>query len=339
MKKALIYLLSAMLLMGALLQPLPAEAQQVDVDRKCSLSLKYSSYDKLFSGLDIRIYRVAEIYADGKYALTAPFDKYPVRINGITSQREWRDAANTLAAYAVADRVEPTRSQKTDSFGYAVFEDLKTGIYLVLGVTTEDETGTYRFENFCLFLPTPQNMGEDLYGIEAKPKSVFTPKPDGPTEPTEPGEPTEPSDPTQPSNPTEPVPPEEPKLEKFQLVKFWKDVGNRGDRPKEVYVDILKNGVVQKTVTLTAENNWSYQWSAPEGNDLWLVVERNVPDVYTVVIGNYGNIFTITNSRPPAPGTPPRTGDVFPLETWITIMSLSGILLLAIGIWHKRRNK
>lgn len=310
MRKIQFRILTLLLLVCALLQPMAAYAAQlVDVTRQCSLELEYSSDGWGFHGLEIRLYRVAEMYADGTYTLVTPFHKLPVKIHGVASQKEWQAAANTLAAYITAEQLEPTAAGTTDSAGKAAFENLQTGIWLVMGTSAETEEKIYRFENFFVFLPTPQSDGSLLYDMQAKPKQSVIPKPDKPEE------------------------------VRYQVTKLWKDAGIRSERPRNVTVAILKNGICQETVVLNAENDWTYSWLAPEGNDLWTVVEKDVPEAYTVVIHTSGRNFTITNARTAPLGVPPKTGDTFAMGPWLLLMSLSGLILMALGILQNRRRQ
>ena len=308
MRKLIIRIFIMLIMAYITLQPLTVGASEnLEVTSECSLELDYSSNGVGFSRLDIRIFRVAEIYADGGYALIPPFNRFPVKIDGITSQKEWRDIANTLASYIAAQQILPTKTMQTDRNGKVSFRNLQTGIYLVQGVTAERDNAIYTFENFCVILPRPQPDGTYVYDLTAKPKSSVIPKP------------------------------EKPEETKYQVVKLWRDTGIRSQRPERVAVSILKNGREQETVLLNADNNWTYSWSAPAGNDVWTVVEKDVPDAYTVVIRAIGNIFTITNFRPAPEGQPPKTGDTFALRHWLTAMSLSGMMLIAIGILQKRK--
>lgn len=310
MRKTIFRVLAFAIFFCIALKPLPVYAAEfVDVDRQCSLELEYSSNGTGFAGLDIQIYRIAEMYADGTYALAAPFDQLPVKIHGIQHQREWRDAANTLAAYITAQQIPATKTEKTNDAGKAAFADLETGIYLVMGLSVKTESHTYQFENFCLFLPTPQSDGALKYDMAAKPKFSVTPNPEQPGEIS------------------------------YQVVKLWKDAGNEAGRPERVEVDILKNGVVQETVALHAENNWTYAWTAPEGEDAWTVVEKNVPEGYSVVMTASGTAFTITNTRPAEEDEPPKTGDSFSLRFWLSAMSISGMMLMLCGTLPKRKRR
>lgn len=307
MKKVLLSILTVLVLMMSVVQPLQACAvEPVDLSRKCSLTLEYSKDGIGFSDLQIQIFRVGKMEANGNIDLVGPFARFPVKIHGITSQKEWRDTANTLAFYTSADNLEPYASALTDTDGRVSFAGLETGVYLVMGTSAVTQTGTYRFENFCQFLPISIDGQNQNYDVVAKPKSTFEPKP------------------------------EEPKRE-FQVIKLWKDAGNRGKRPKSVSIDILKNGVVQETVQLNPDNNWSYSWTAPVGEDIWSVVERDVPADYTVVISTSATGFAITNTCKIPGGDTPQTGDLFVLRPWITAMCVSGMLLMVLGLLPKRK--
>lgn len=309
MKNRLLRIVAILLLVCAVL-PLTASAwESVDVTHPCSLALTYSKNEDVFPDQLIQVHRVAEIYADGSYALTEPFNTYPVNIQRIQSKEDWKKAADTLAAYIAADQIQPTAKHETDQNGNVMFSNLETGIYLVLGLNVKNDKGTYQFENFCVFLPTPVEDGTLDYDVSAKPKSSFTPKP------------------------------QEPEQTEYKVTKLWKDSGVQSKRPTKVTVDILKDGTVQETVTLNSGNNWTYSWKAPADGATWTVVEKDVPDEYTVVITNSGTSFTITNSRSPSGGnTPPaKTGDTFPLRTWLLVMNVSGMLLIVLGLAAKRR--
>ena len=306
MKRSPFHLLIALFLICTLLLPISANAlQNVDTSRSCTMTLHYTKNGYAFSGLEIQIYRIAEFRSENEYALTGDFQNYLVRIHEVFSQKEWRDIANTLAAYAEADKLQPTKTAVTDAEGTAAFTDLPTGLYLIRGISAENSSGSYEFENFILFLPTPDEHNRLNYDVVAKPKATFTPK-------------------------------TEEDLE-YRVVKLWKDQGNSLRRPDSVTVAILKDGVLWQEVTLNADNNWSYSWTAPDDNSKWTVVEKDVPNGYTVAVHAGENTFTITNSRPAPAGAPPKTGDTFPLLPYILLMSFSGLLLSMIGIWSKRK--
>lgn len=274
----------------------------LEPDRMCSLDVIYGKDNVAFPGLQIRIYRVARANADGSFDLIAPYSGYPVNIHGITAKEEWQETATALAGYVVSDNIDPYRTQKTDADGVASFTRLETGLYLVAGITTENDTGTYVFEDFMIYLPTPVDDGFD-YDMEARPKcSSFVPK------------------------------------EEYKVTKLWKDTGYTSSRPSSVSVEIHKDGVLQQTVTLNASNNWTYTWRVSVSDTgKWTVAEKNVPDQYKVTVSENAGSFTITNTRQTSPGNPPKTGDTFLLGPWVMAMCLSGSLLLVLSIYGRRK--
>ena len=68
------------------------------------------------------------------------------------------------------------------------------------------------------------------------------------------------------------------------------------------------------------------------------MAERTVPASYTVTIQENGNDFLVINARKPQTDIP-KTGDTFTPLPWILGMSISGILLLILGLAGRRRKK
>ena len=270
---------------------------------QAGLTLIYQKENKTFPELTVGIYRVAEAKADGTYALIEPFASYPVDIQNITSQEQWQNVAQTLWAYIVANQTLPAAEAQTDEAGRAVFSDLEPGLYLVQEAVAETAEGTYLFNRFMVYLPTPQPDGSYDYHVEAVPKCTdFIPK-------------------TQ-----------------YTVTKLWRDGGNQSLRPKEVTVDIYQDGIWQESQVLSAANHWTYTWYVSEADGgQWTVAERSVPEPYTVAIKESGGVFSIINSCSTQPD-PPKTGDTYALLPLVVIMGVSGVLLLFLGL-YRRRNR
>lgn len=302
MRKNRIWVL-CLLMLWSLLQPVEASAlTPLEPEKPCSLTLHYRQEGVGFADIPVRIYRVAEAFPDGTFELISPYSGYPVNIHGITSQTEWQTVATTLTAYIAADQVTPDDTATTDDSGTAVLTGLKTGLYLVSGAVAENENGTYVFRDFMVYLPTPAEEGFD-YDVEALPKcGAFTPATD------------------------------------YRVVKLWKDAGNSRNRPASVEVELREDGILRETVTLSRENDWTYEWSDPDGRGIWTVAEKNVPAGYRVSISTGGAAFTITNTYPCAPDMP-DTGDTSPLWLYIVIMCFSGFMLMILGTVGLRGRK
>lgn len=312
--------------------PISVHAAPVDTEREGSITLYYSQDGNGFGDLEIAIYRVAEASEDGSFDLIAPFSSYPVNIHGITSQKEWQMTAETMTAYLVAGQVEPDHVARTNAEGTVKFEHLQTGLYLVMEEKVQKGNATYVFEDFFLYLPTPMENGEHRYDLEAKPKcskDVWVPDdPDNPDDPDDPGD----------RLPDGDIPKDGKNFEmEYSVVKLWKDSGSTEKRPERVTVSILKDGILQEQVALNAENNWSYAWSAPKNSGKWLVVENDVPEGYGVVITEHDRTFTITNSRDAMITDIPKTGDTFLFWPVILVLCISGMVLMLIGTWSRRK--
>lgn len=294
MRKIIIRGLCLLMICGLLLPATARALTALEPERECSLTLHYRQEGMGFADVPVRIYRVAEAFSDGTFELIDPYSGYPVNIYGITAQTEWQTVATTLTAFIASDNLAPDATAATDENGIAVLSGLETGLYLVSGAVAENEKGTYLFRDFMVYLPTPSEDGFD-YDVEAVPKcGKFTP------------------------------------ATEYRVVKLWKDGGNSGKRPASVAVEIREDGVLRETVTLSKENDWTYEWKDTDGSGVWTVTEKNVPAGYRVSISTNANAFTITNTYPTSPDTP-DTGDTSPLWLYIVIMCFSGFMLMILG--------
>lgn len=304
MKNRILPLLCAVLLCAALLHPLCAyAAEPLDPNAEASLTLYYQKDGKVFPDLQIGIFRVAEAFPDGSFQLLEPFSSYPVHIHDITQQSQWTHITTTLSSYIAANQVQPDREAATDAEGAARFSDLETGLYLVRQVIAENNDGTYIFNAFMVYVPTPQPDGSYAYHVQAKPKCLnYVLK------------------------------------SKYTVIKLWQDDGHQATRPNAVTVEIYRDGVLQQTQVLNEENNWTYSWYVSDDDKgIWTVAEQSVPEHYKVTIQENTGVFTLINARPFDPDMPPQTGDTFSPLPWILAMCFSGILLLILGIYSRRR--
>lgn len=279
----------------------------IDVYKPCSLTVEYGYSGEFFEGEEISTYRIADVYEDGTYSLTKEFSGYYVNIYGITSQAEWKKIASTLASYIAADSIEPTYKTTTDKNGCAIFENIEAGMYLTLETKVTSGETIITFENFLTAVPSPKDESDHLYDVFARPKySAYTPT---------------------------------KKELDYKIVKQWKDEGNIDNRPENVEIDILKDGVVQSSVVLNTDNNWSYSWKCEDDGSTWQAVERNISEDYFVSVDYNGTTIIVTNFCFEAPENPPQTGDITTTEPYIAAMSISGILLMIIALLLKRREQ
>ena len=70
------------------------------------------------------------------------------------------------------------------------------------------------------------------------------------------------------------------------------------------------------------------------------MAEASVPNGYKVNLQQSGGVFTLINTwdnDPPEPPSPPKTGDTFAPLPWFFGMCFSGMMLLILGIYGRRR--
>lgn len=275
----------------------------VDIDRACTLDLTYKYEETCFEGVEIKIYKVAGFTVEGVYELAGDFVEYPVDVVNVKSQDEWNALSDTLASYVVADSLVPTATATTDANGVAAFADVEVGLYLVSGIVVGYiDDGTVHYDDFLISVPGLDDEDNWIYDIDSVPKPVYH----------------------------EPVYDE---IE-YSVIKLWKDAGYEDKRPASITVDIYEDDELFESIELSAENEWSFSWIALDDGSVWRVVERDVPEKYTVTFENRQTAFVISNTY--VPDEPP-TGDTSNLVPYIIAMCASGILLVVLGFVKRKR--
>ena len=182
----------------------------------------------------------------------------------------WDDLENlaaTLAPYA--KDLQPVQTGKTGQDGTVTFSNLGTGAFLVMGDRYVVGRYTYTPKPVLISLPS---SGKNQVSANVKYEEDYD----------SPG-----------SSKTT-----------VKVQKVWADTDHQDQRPKEVVVQLRKDGKVHDTVTLNADNNWRHTWTGLSKNAVWQVVEQSVPDGYTVSVSKDGVTFTVINTY-----TPPEQPD------------------------------
>lgn len=286
-------------------------ADKIDVDKASSLTIQYGYSSEKISNLEVNVYKLADVDAEGTFALKDVFKGYDIDVNNVSSQTEWNKIASTFASYAVADNIKADHTAITDSYGIISVSGLKPGMYLTREVSVKSGDRVVRFESFITVIPYRDANGSYNYNVTVYPKAdSYTPEPDE---------------------------------VKYNVIKIWKDSGNEKYRPSEIKIEILKNSQHVSYEILNKENNWSYSWYAADDGSTWDVVEYSKPDSYQAKIIKKGNTITITNTfiannskGDETDGKGPKTGDIISIWPYIFAMCFSGVLILLVGIWRKR---
>lgn len=277
------------------------EISAAEAGRTGSIYLYYSPAE----GTEFSVYRAGDITENWEFVLTGAFQDIPADLNDLDTEKMTK-LAGTLGDFAEANHTEPDFVKPTDADGEVLFENLEKGVYLVIGESVIQDGVKYDPVPFLLTVPSLNDEGEWVYQAEAEVKyetSVPT------------GEEVE-----------------------YKVTKHWADSGNDKKRPSAVTVDILKNGELYTTQTLSAENNWSYSWKAEDDGSVWTVVEREIPDEYTVLIEKNQTSFIVTNTYSGELPDIPKTGDSSSLPLLPAVMlALSGTALAAFAVIRNNR--
>ena len=279
-------------------------------ENECSLTVSYCYGETAFSGVQVKLYRIAEVTEDFKYTLTQQFEDSGLILDDIRTTGEWNVIRSTLEARVIAENIAPEFTSSTDKDGKASFSSLKTGMYLAIVGPAEQNGLICQFDSALVALPGLGQDGRWQYQVSVNAKGELLP----------------------------PVNPDEES--ELKVLKLWRGDEGRTDRPKSIEVEIFRNGISYKTVTLSDENNWVYSWSANDDGSSWTVVERNVPRGYTMTVEERGSTFVLTNTwtstHPNDPGTPPQTGDTSNILLYVLLMIASGSMLIVFGVTGKK---
>ena len=294
---------------GALAVSTEEAKEPIRTDRECALSIYYGCDGVALSGAFVEIYEIAGVSGDAWYTLSPAFESTGLVLNGVRSNGEWNVIRSTLEAYILANAVPATLAAMTDEGGYAAFDRLKPGLYLVSAVRVTVGEQVCSFDSTLIALPGLDAEGAWQYDVSASAKPEILPPP-------APGDEIE-----------------------YRVLKLWKGDEGESDRPTSIEVEIFRDGFYWETVFLSDENNWAYSWTAPADGAVWTVVERYVPDGYTVTMEQRETTFVLTNTRksdvPDGP-EPPKTGDTSNILLYSVLMFGSGAALVVLGLTGKR---
>lgn len=325
------HIVTALLSVLAVLLLLPVQAMaagSIDTGRDVSLTISYQDGNTPLTGAGFDLYMIATVDEYGELTTAEAFRQFNVDIRG-KDDAAWKALASTLEGYVLRDGIAPTDSGKTDQQGLLTFpnqaERLEQGLYLVLGHRHTQSGRIYDATPFMVLLPTQDKEANDwLYDVIVKPKHESRPEPENPDDNTI----------------------------TRKVLKVWADEGHEKERPKEVIVQLLRDGKVYETVTLNAANNWRYTWEDLDDRYQWTIVEKELED-YTVTVTREGVTFVVTNTytentpdeptptdptpptQPGNPGKPtlPQTGQLW----WpVPVLMAAGLLFVVIGLIRRR---
>ena len=214
-------------------------AEAIAPGKECALTVSYRLDGRTFSGVPVRLYRVAEVSADARYTPAAPFQGADLTLNGIRSNAEWNVIRSTLESYILANGIGADLTAATDMGGTVAFQGLRPGLYLAVAEPVADENTVCVFDSALIALPGRGADGRWQYQVAVAAKGVLLPllEPDGETQ--------------------------------LKVLKLWKGDEGQKVRPASVEVEIFRNGAHYETVILSRENNWAYSWTVPADGASW----------------------------------------------------------------------
>ena len=287
---------------------------------KTTLQAKLAYSGQPLAGVEVTLHRVADISETSPwitFTLCGDFANYPVDLLELTD-KEWADAASTLANYALADSLAPIATATTDQNGLVDFANLDSGLYLLQAAQTTDQAGWRYFPAPSLLVLPAYDTAQGQWNTQAQ--AVLKVERKAP-------------------------------LVDLEVSKVWS--GNSLPRPESVTVELICNGVLKETVTLSEANHWKHTFTGLEGDKTYALAERDVPNGYTVTIAPNGERWVITNTCPDkdtsdpggdpgqTPGTDPgqTVGTAIPqtgLLWWpVPVMAVGGVALFGAG-WKLR---
>lgn len=284
MKKWIAKLLTAAMCCSLLAVPVSAY-ERINTEQEASISLHYhdAEREKDIRGMEIRLYKVADMSDSVRFTVTEDFtDASVFRDESFTLENldaeKWAGLADTLTAYVALERggeepIMPAASGVTDEEGKVSFAELEVGLYLLEGDKAVDGSYTYIPARYLLTLPA-LNAETDQWEYDVLGGNKYTRRyqSDGGGKGNDDGE----------------------KISR-NVLKVWEGDESE-ERPQSVTVQLLCNGAVYDTVTLNEENHWKHSWVGLDAEADWQLVEADVPEDYTVLVEQKGNTFVVTNT-------------------------------------------
>ncbi len=281
-------------------------SQPIDKNRECTLTLSYTYDGTAFENVSVKLYKIADVSNGFQFTPTNTFAPIAPILNGIKTDAEWNTIRATLESHIVADNMTADKIEKTAANGQVCFTALEVGLYLAIAGTVTQGEETYFFDSALVALPGIDADSILQYQVTVASKSAY-------------------------------IPPSIGDLE-YTVVKLWKGDEGKNNRPKNIEVEIFCDGTSYEKITLSQENNWSYSFTAKANGEKWTVIERNTPHGYTMTVEERGNTFLLTNTYTlsDGPADIPQTGDTSNMILYVILMTLSGCMLIVLGIMGKR---
>lgn len=214
----------------------------IDTEKIGSVNVEIRPKEYRPEDIEFRMYKIGNISEDCKISLTSDFEKYPISLDN-SNDEEWKELANTLSSYIYTDDINAKYIAPTNGLGYACFDEVEVGVYLVMGDEYYTDKYIYKPVPFILCVPYVENDGTCFYNIRSVAKY-------------------------------EKIVIEEPEIfMSKRVIILWDDLDYES-RPKSLKVCLVKDNEIVDTVVLSQENNWRYTWDNLSTKYSWNIVEN-----------------------------------------------------------------
>ncbi len=322
--KKFAWALVACLIFAQNLSPLAFADAAIDPTADASITVEYQYNEAPISHADFDFFQVGTYdAATNTYALTGAFENAEVDLNTLDYSEDLQAAASYLEHYVDLHALTIDYCMTTQDDGTFLLDNVAQGVYLVVCDHCLKEH-TEGYQMFCadpvlVFVPEYDHSATAWeYDVTVQPKVNMLSLD------------------------------EDFDFTLLRVAKFW--VGDtEADRPEAIEVQIYCDGEAYMCVTLSAENDWQYEWSSLDTQAVWAVEELDVPETYTVMYSKCSDetvetIFEITNTfivKKPSP-TPTTTTEIVQtgVITWpITVFGAAGCIFLLLGLFFKKREE
>ena len=272
----------------------------IDTNKLNNITLNYSYDNQEINDVNVKIYFIASISNDFQYKVEDNFKDYNINFNEMKTNEDLNILKDTLESYIKADNIKETKKFNIKDNKVEI-KDLKPGLYLIETDEINTEKYTLSFEPFLINLPD-LNDGYWNYNVNVYPKALA-------------------------SYPNY-------RTIEYTVIKQWQD--NKENRPKKIDIEIYKDGNIVYNEILSLDNNWTFKWETIDDGSKWNVVERNVPNNYSVSILNKDKQFIIINTSNNEKN--PQTLDNINLYFYLLIGSFIGLIsLIIVLILNKKK--
>jgi len=274
--------------------------ESIDTNKLNNITLNYSYDNQEINDVNVKIYFIASISNDFQYKVEDNFKDYNINFNEMKTNEDLNILKDTLESYIKADNIKETKKFNIKDNKVEI-KDLKPGLYLIETDEINTEKYTLSFEPFLINLPD-LNDGYWNYNVNVYPKALA-------------------------SYPNY-------RTIEYTVIKQWQD--NKENRPNKIDIEIYKDGNIVYNEILSLDNNWTFKWETIDDGSKWNVVERNVPNNYSVSILNKDKQFIIINTSNNEKN--PQTLDNINLYFYLLIGSFIGLIsLIIVLILNKKK--